>query len=69
MVDRLDSMFILVTAVDAGSFTAGARELGMPLATVSRRVAELEERLGAQLVTRSTRGLALTEAGATYVAA
>lgn len=41
----------------------------MPLATVSRRVAELEERLGAQLVTRSTRGLALTEAGATYIAA
>ncbi|RIJ17807.1 LysR family transcriptional regulator [Henriciella mobilis] len=69
MVDRLDSMSILVTAVDAGSFTAGARELGMPLATVSRRVAELEERLGAQLVTRSTRGLALTEAGVTYVAA
>ena len=69
MADRLDSMSILVAAIDAGSFTAGARELGMPLATVSRRVAELEEGLGAQLVTRSTRGLTLTEAGTAYVAA
>ena len=69
MTDRLDSMSILVAAVDAGSLSAGARELGMPLATVSRRVADLEERLRTQLLLRSARGLALTEAGTAYVAA
>lgn len=69
MADRLDSMSILIAAVDAGSFSAGARELGMPLATVSRRVAELEERLRTRLLLRSARGLVLTEAGTAYVAA
>ncbi|AXS42395.1 LysR family transcriptional regulator [Breoghania sp. L-A4] len=69
MADRLDSMSILIAAVDAGSLSAGARELGMPLATVSRRVAELEEKLRTQLLLRSVRGLALTEAGTVYVAA
>lgn len=69
MADRLASMSILVTAVDAGSLSAGARELGIPLATVSRRVAELEEKLGTQLLLRSARGLVLTEAGTAYVAA
>ncbi|WP_319773284.1 LysR family transcriptional regulator [Breoghania sp.] len=69
MADRLDSMSILVAAVDAGSLSAAARDLGMPLPTVSRRVAELEEGLRTQLLLRSARGLALTEAGAAYVAA
>ena len=69
MADRLDSMSILVTAVDAGSLSAAARELGTPLATVSRRVAELEERLGTRLLLRSARGLALTDAGTAYVVA
>ena len=69
MADRLDSMHILVTAIDAGSLSAGARRLGLPLATVSRRVAELETRLGTTLMHRSARGLTLTEPGAAYVAA
>lgn len=69
MTDRLDSMSILVSAVDAGSLSAGARALGMPLATVSRRVADLEQQLGTQLLQRSARGLTLTEAGTAYVAA
>lgn len=69
MTDRLDSMSILITAVDAGSLSAGARELGTPLATVSRRVAELEEKLGTQLLLRSARGLVLTDSGTAYVAA
>ena len=46
MSDRLATMSILVACVDAGSLTAGARRLGMPLATVSRRVAALEEQIG-----------------------
>lgn len=69
MTDRLETMTILVTAVGAGSLSAGARDLGMPLATVSRRVAELEDRLGARLLVRSVRGLGLTDAGTAYVAA
>ncbi|MGR3805142.1 LysR family transcriptional regulator [Marinibacterium profundimaris] len=69
MADRLDAMQILVTALDAGSLSAGARRMGLPLATVSRRVAELESRLGTTLLHRSARGLALTEAGGAYVAA
>ncbi len=69
MADRLESMSILVASVDAGSLSAGARRLGLPLATVSRRVAELEDRLGTQLLHRSARGLTLTEPGTAYVAA
>jgi len=69
MTDRLESMSILVAVVDAGSLSAGARALGMPVATVSRRVAELETALGTQLLMRSARGLSLTDAGAPYLAA
>ncbi|MCR8549418.1 LysR family transcriptional regulator [Salipiger sp. P9] len=69
MTDRLESMTILVAAVEAGSLSAGARRLGLPLATVSRRVAELEELLGTQLVQRSPRGLTPTEPGEAYLAA
>lgn len=69
MTDRLDSMSILVAAIDAGSLSAAARRLGLPLATVSRRVAELEKRLGTSILLRSARGLTLTDPGAAYVAA
>ena len=69
MTDRLDAMSLFVAAVDAGSLSGAARARGLPLATVSRRVAELETALGTQLMLRSARGLALTDAGATYLAA
>ena len=69
MADRLDSMSILVAAVDAGSLSAGARQLGLPLATVSRRIADLESGLGTRLMHRSARGVILTDPGAAYVAA
>jgi len=68
-VDRLESMTILVAVVDAGSLSAAARQLGMPLASVSRKVAELEAHLNTRLLHRTTRQLSLTEAGASYVAA
>ncbi|MDB5759738.1 MAG: LysR family transcriptional regulator [Burkholderia sp.] len=61
-------MSILIAVVDAGSFSAAARQLKIPLATVSRKVAELESYLGTRLLKRSTRQLALTEAGLSYVA-
>ncbi|GJH32505.1 LysR family transcriptional regulator [Paraburkholderia hospita] len=62
-------MSILVAVVDSGSLSAAARRLGMPLATVSRKVAELESHLKTRLIQRTTRQLSLTEAGASYVAA
>lgn len=49
--------------VDARSLSRAAIELGVPRATVSRRLARLEERLGARLLRRTTRSLALTDAG------
>jgi len=68
-MDRLDAMATLVAAVDGGSLSAASRALGMPLATVSRKVADLEAHLRTQLVVRTSRRLALTEAGRAYVAA
>jgi len=67
-MNRLDSMSILIAVVDAGSLSAAARVLDMPLATVSRKVAELEAHLKTRLLHRTTRQLSLTEAGASYVA-
>jgi len=68
MADRFESMSILVAVVEAGSFSAAARQLKMPLATVSRKVAELETHLKARVLHRSTRQLSLTPAGESYVA-
>lgn len=68
-MDRLEAMSILVAVVEAGSFTGASRRLKIPLPTVSRKLAELEEHIGTRLLTRSTRRLTLTDAGATYVAA
>jgi DNA-binding transcriptional LysR family regulator len=62
-------MSILVTAVEAGSLSAAARRLGTPLATVSRKVSELEAYLKTRLLNRSSRRLTLTDAGRSYVAA
>lgn len=68
-MNRLESMSVLVAVVDAGSLSAGARLLDMPLPTVSRKVAELEALLKTRLLHRTTRRLSLTEAGTSYVAA
>jgi len=69
MMDRLESMSILLTAVEAGSLSAAARRLDTPLATVSRKVSELEAHLKTRLLNRSSRQLTLTDAGRSYVAA
>ncbi len=68
-MDRLDSMSTLLAAVEAGSLSAASRRLGMPLATVSRKVSELETHLRTRLLVRTSRRLALTDAGRDYVAA
>jgi DNA-binding transcriptional LysR family regulator len=66
-MDRFEAMTILLAAVDAGSFSAASRRLRLPLARVSRRVAELEEHLGMRLLLRGNRKLVLTDAGRDYV--
>lgn len=66
-MDRLESMSVFAAVATAGSFSGAARALRMPLPTVSRKVAELEAHLGAPLLLRSTRRLALTEPGALYL--
>ena len=68
-MDRFESMSVLVTAVEAGSLSAAARRLGTPLATISRKVAELEAHLNTRLLNRTNRRLTLTDAGQSYVTA
>jgi DNA-binding transcriptional LysR family regulator len=67
-MDRLDAMSLLLAVVEEGSLSAAARRLRTPLATVSRRVAELERHLRTQLLVRTSRRMALTDAGRAYVA-
>jgi DNA-binding transcriptional LysR family regulator len=68
-MDRFEAMTMLITAADKGSFSAAARKLRIPVPTLTRKVTDLEALLDAQLLTRSTRGLTLTDAGSNYVAA
>lgn len=66
MTIDLNDTLAFVKVIEGGSFTAAARELRLPKTTLSRRIRELEERLGAQLLHRTTRRLSLTEAGSVY---
>jgi DNA-binding transcriptional LysR family regulator len=68
-MDRLDAMSIVLAVAEAGSLSAAARQLKTPLATVSRKVSDLEGHLRTQLFSRAGRRLAPTEAGSLYVAA
>jgi DNA-binding transcriptional LysR family regulator len=62
----LNDMLYFAEVVDRGGFAAAGRALGIPKSRLSRRVAELEERLGVRLLQRTTRKLSLTEAGELY---
>lgn len=68
-MDQLESMRVFAAVAREGGFSAASRSLGMPLPTVSRKVAELEEQLGAKLLLRSTRIVTLTDSGKNYYAA
>jgi DNA-binding transcriptional LysR family regulator len=62
----MNDTLVFIKVIEEGSFTAAARDLRLPKTTVSRKVRELEQRLGVQLLHRTTRRLGLTEAGRTY---
>ncbi|MGV3572957.1 MAG: LysR substrate-binding domain-containing protein [Ramlibacter sp.] len=62
----LNDLLYFAEVVDSGSFAAAGRNLGIPKSRLSRRVAELEGRLGVRLLQRTTRKLSLTPAGETY---
>jgi DNA-binding transcriptional LysR family regulator len=62
----LEDLSTFVEVAASGGVTAAARRLGLPKSIVSRRLVRLERELGAQLLARTTRGAALTEAGASF---
>ncbi len=62
----LNEILVFARVAQAGSFTTAAAQLGMPKSTVSRKVSELETRLKARLLQRTTRKLSLTDVGRTY---
>src|SRR5262249_16994097 len=65
-MDELAGIRMFVRVVEGGSFVAAARGLGLSKSVITKRVKELEDRLKAQLLVRSTRRLTLTDAGASY---
>ena len=65
-MDRLAAMRLFTVVADEGSLSAAGRRLGIPLASVSRNLAALEQDLGVRLITRTTRHLSLTKAGLDY---
>ena len=64
----LNDIVVFTKVVETKSFTGAAEQLGLPKSTVSRKLAQLEERLGVRLVQRTTRKLALTDIGEAYYA-
>ncbi len=68
-MDRLEAMSVIIAVTETGSFSAASRRLGSPIATVSRKVSELEARLKAELFQRSSRRMTLTDAGRSYIEA
>jgi DNA-binding transcriptional LysR family regulator len=67
IVDRLHSMRVFSRVIEEGSFAGAARQLNLSAAVVTRLVADLEEHLGARLINRTTRRLALTDTGELYL--
>ncbi len=68
-MDRLESMSIFLSVIEAGSLSAASRLLDIPLASVGRKISDLEAHLKIKLLNRSTRSLTLTDAGQSYFAA
>lgn len=68
-MDRLEAMSLLVAVTERGSLSAVGRALHIPLATLSRKISDLEALLGTRLLMRTTRKLTLTDAGIAFVGA
>ena len=66
-MDRIDAMQAFVAVADLQGFAPAARKLGLSPSNVTRLIAALEDRLGARLLQRTTRQVALTDAGARYL--
>jgi DNA-binding transcriptional LysR family regulator len=66
-MDRIEAMQTFVTVADLQGFAPAARKLGLSPPAVTRLIAALEERLGTRLLQRTTRKVALTDAGARYL--
>ena len=66
-MDRFRAMTVFVAAAQSGSLSGAARQLSMPLTTVSRHLAWLETHVGTTLIARTTRHMALTDAGIAYL--
>ena len=66
-MDQLASMRIFLAVADTGALNHAARQLGLSPSAVSKHIAALEGRLGAQLLARTTRHVALTEVGSSYL--
>lgn len=67
MFKQLQDMAIFTLVVELGSFTAVAKQIGLPKSSVSQRISQLEKRLGLRLLMRTTRSLSLTFAGERYL--
>jgi len=65
-MDKFEQMRVFIAVVDAGGFSAAAERLDMAKSAVSRRVSELEDRLGVRLLNRTTRRISLTEGGRVF---
>src|SRR5450631_2742007 len=66
-MDRLDAMHAFIAVADLQGFAPAARKLGLSPSGVTRLIAALEDRLGARLLQRTTRKVALTDVGARYL--
>src|SRR5579862_7451509 len=66
IVDELHGMALFIKVVESKSFTEAAENLGLSPSAVSKQISRLEDRLGVQLLNRTTRKLGLTEAGAAF---
>src|SRR5580692_12786421 len=65
-MDRFENARVFATVIEAGGFTGAAQRLGLSRAAASKHVLQLEERLGARLLNRTTRRVSVTAAGRTF---
>src|SRR5882672_6363889 len=67
MTNAANEMSVFERVIECGSFAAGAQDVGLPPSAVSKLIMRLEQRLGVRLINRTTRRLALTAEGKTYL--